>query len=147
MIWPFIAAGICGQDIVTKDIVRQKIEENEEKPVCGGKIVVTKVFNDGAMLGFMGKHPQMLKNMTLLMLGALTGAMAVTSQMDKKTLKKLGLAMMTGGAASNAYERFVYGKVTDYIRFEAGPEKFRKLVFNTGDFAVILGSICVALGR
>ncbi len=142
-----LAAGIFSQDVVTKQIVREKIKEREERPFLKGKVVLTKVFNDGAMLGLLRKHPDLLKSMTLLALGVLIGALAGEKPKECKSLRRIGLALMLGGAASNAYERLLYGKVTDYIRFDAGPEKFRKLVFNTGDFAVFIGSILTASAR
>ena len=62
-------------------------------------------------------------------------------------LQKLGLSMMLGGAASNAYERFRYEKVTDYIQFNFGNKKFRKVVYNIGDFAIFAGGLLVCVGE
>lgn len=142
-----IAAAVFGQDALTKQIVREKVGKREERPLAGGKVILTKVYNDGAALGLLKKHPAILKNMTLLSVGSLFGALAVMKREGGHKTRRLGLALMLGGAASNAYERFLYGEVTDYIRFEAGPGKFSRLVFNTGDFAVVIGSILAAFGK
>ena len=62
-------------------------------------------------------------------------------------LQKAGLSMMLGGAGSNAFERIKYGKVTDYIRFNVGTQKFRNVVYNMGDFAVFAGTLFLILGE
>ena len=41
---------------------------------------------------------------------------------------KLGLSLLLGGAASNAFERAAYGKVTDYFRISIAAKA------GTGDF-------------
>ena len=36
--------------------------------------------------------------------------------------------------------------VTDYIRFDFGPERLRQIVFNLGDFAIMIGALLTVLG-
>ena len=59
---------------------------------------------------------------------------------------KLGLSLLLGGAASNAFERAAYGKVTDYFRISIGSKKLEKIIFNIGDFCIFAGSALAAVG-
>lgn len=147
MVWFGLAAGICGEDLLFKNYVEKHIRENSEKKLFKDKVVLTKVYNKGAMLGWLKDEPEILRCATLLGVGSLAGALLAVSGRKGYIFQKLGLSMVLGGACSNAYERFSSGRVTDYIRFEAGPEKFRRVVFNKGDFAVFAGSLLLVIGE
>ena len=147
MIWFGLAAAICGEDLFFKSYVRDYIEADKEKEFCNGKMVLTKAYNRGAMMGWLKDEPKKLRAGTLFGVGALVGGLVSVSGKKGCFLQKLGIALMLGGASSNAYERLKYGKVTDYIRFNIGPEEFRKVVFNKGDFAVFGGSLIWLLGE
>ena len=142
-----IAAGICGLDLLIKETVNTQIKENEKIYTCENKVIVTKYHNPGAALGALKENPCVLKGVTLFGLGSLVGGLSALSERKGFGLQKLGLSMMLGGAVSNAYERFRYGKVTDYIRFNFGNEKFRTIVYNMGDFAIFVGGFFVCIGE
>lgn len=141
------AAAICGGDLLIKDYVKENVAERSRKNLAGNRIILTKFFNKGAMLGAMSDNPELLKGMTIFGVGSLAGALMSLTGKRGHRLQKLGLSMMLGGAASNAYERLKYGKVTDYIRFNVGTEKFRNVVYNAGDFAVFAGTLLLMLGE
>ena len=63
-----------------------------------------------------------------------------------KRLLKTGLSLLLGGAFSNTYDRMKAKAVTDYIRFDFGPERLRQIVFNLGDFAIMIGALLTVLG-
>ena len=95
----------------------------------------------------MADNPELLKGMTIFGVGSLAGAWMMVAGKRGHSLQKLGLSMMLGGAGSNAYERLKYGKVTDYIRFNVGTEKFRNVIYNVGDLAVFAGTLLLLLGE
>ena len=134
------AAAICGGDLIIKDYVKENVAERSRKNLVGNKVILTKYFNKGAMLGAMADNPELLKGMTIFGVGSLAGAWMMVAG-------KRGLSMMLGGAGSNAYERLKYGKVTDYIRFNVGTEKFRNVIYNVGDLAVFAGTLLLLLGE
>lgn len=141
------AAAICGGDLMIKDYVKENVAERSRKNLAGNRVILTKYFNRGAMLGAMADKPELLKGMTIFGVGSLTGALMMVGGKKGYFLQKAGLSMMLGGAGSNAYERIKYGKVTDYIRFNVGTEKFRSVVYNVGDFAVFAGTLFLILGE
>jgi signal peptidase II len=53
---------------------------------------------------------------------------------------RVGLAMVFGGAAANAYDRGVQGSVIDFIQIPYWP------IFNVSDSAVVLGVAVLVLG-
>jgi signal peptidase II len=130
-----------------KDYVKDYVSLHSRKKLVGDKVILTKIFNKGAMLGVMSENPELLKKITIFGIGGLVGALTMLSGKRGHRLQKLGLSMMLGGAGSNAYERLRYGKVTDYVRFNVGSEKFRSVVYNIGDFAVFAGTIFLLLGE
>ena len=142
-----IAAGICGTDLLIKETINMQVEENQKIYTCDGKVIVTKYYNPGAALGFLKDYPFALKGVTLFGIGSIVGALAALSGRKGYTLPKLGLAMMLGGAGSNAYERFFNGKVTDYIRFNFGNKNFQRVVYNVGDFAIFAGGFLVCISE
>lgn len=142
-----LAVAICGSDLAIKETVKENIEENSKTYVCEDKLIVTKFYNRGAALGRLSEHPTLLKGITIFGVGSLVGALAATCGLKGHYFQKLGLSMMLGGAGSNAYERLRYGKVTDYIQFNVKNPKYRRIVYNLGDFAIFTGSAMVILGE
>ena len=67
------AAAICGGDLLIKDYVRENIAERSRKSLAGNRIILTKFFNKGAMLGAMSDNPELLKGMTIFGVGSLAG--------------------------------------------------------------------------
>ncbi len=147
MVWFGLAAAICGEDLFFKNYVKECMGKNSEKKLPGDKVILTKAYNDGAMLGWLSDAPEVLRGVTMLGVGSLAGALMAYSGKKGHTCQKLGLSLMLGGAASNAWERIRHGKVTDYIRFDAGPEKFRRIIFNQGDFALFAGAVLLFAGE
>ena len=142
-----LALAVCGADLIIKDTVKENVEENQKIYTCDDKIMITKFYNPGAMLGAFGERPGVVKGFTIFGLGALVGALSAISGDRGRKLQKLGLSLMIGGASSNAYERFQYGKVTDYIQFNFKNKKFRRVIYNLGDFAIFGGSFLLCLGE
>ncbi len=102
--------------------------------------------NSGAMLGLGRKHP----GVVLLLAGTLSAAAFVlyilTLGRAGKRLLKAGLSLLLGGAFSNLYDRLRSRYVTDYISFVRGPVRLRRIVYNVGDFAIMIGAALIAAG-
>ena len=65
----------------------------------------------------------------------------------KSVLIRLGLALLLGGAASNAYDRIMKKEVTDYFRISIGSKRLERIIFNIGDMAIFVGGILTAIGE
>ena len=118
----------------------------KDPTILGGYVTITKSHNSGAMLGLFKKWPKQLLAVSLVLLGMIGGMLVAASGKRGNILLKTGLTLLLGGAASNVCERYAKGSVTDYVRFNFGPEKFRKIVFNIGDFFIFAGAVLTAVG-
>ena len=107
MLWILIAAAVCAGDLLVKHYIDTHKEENCHEPVVGGHIIITRFHNPGAMLGWMKDKPKMLMGVTILGIGVLAGGLMGSLYKKKSVLIRLGLALLLGGAASNAYDRIM----------------------------------------
>lgn len=102
--------------------------------------------NEGAFLNFGESTPTLVRLVSVCLTAALSTVFVLTLGKAGKGLLKTGLALLLGGAFSNTYDRMRKKAVTDYLRFDFGPEKFRRIVFNLGDFAILIGALLSVLG-
>lgn len=102
--------------------------------------------NRGAFLNLGEKTPALVRLISVLFTAVLAIVFVLTLGKAGRGLLKSGLALLLGGAFSNTYDRLRKKAVTDYIRFDFGPERFRKIVFNLADFAIMIGALLVVLG-
>ncbi len=146
MIWILLAAAVAAGDLRIKKWIREHKEINSRAPVAGGRIIITKYYNTGAMLGILKNKARLLSGATLLALGIIIGLLLSLLGRRGDHVMKLGLSLLLGGAASNAFERVAYGKVTDYFRISIGSKKLEKVIFNLGDFCIFVGCAIMAVG-
>ena len=144
MLWILIAAGVC---LCIKHYIDGHKKENCHEPVMGGHIIITRYHNPGAMLGWLKDKPRMLLGITLFAIGVLTAGLAGALRENRSILIRLGLALLLGGAASNACDRIVHHQVTDYFRIRIGSKKLERIIFNLGDMAIFMGSLIALLGE
>ncbi len=102
--------------------------------------------NEGAFLNLGERKPRLICGISAALTILLTAVFVLTLGKAGKGLLKTGLSLLLGGAFSNTYDRLKHKMVTDYIRFDFGPSKFRRIVFNLGDFAIVLGALLIVLG-
>lgn len=102
--------------------------------------------NEGAFLNFGESTPALVRLVSVCLTAVLSAVFVLTLGKAGKGLLKTGLALLLGGAFSNTYDRMRKKAVTDYLRFDFGPEKFRRIVFNLGDFAILIGALLSVLG-
>ena len=142
-----LAAALCGGDLLIKDCVKDNLDEKSQKRILGDHIILTKFYNEGAMLGVLSEQKELLKGITIFGVGSLAGALMAMGSLKDHRLQKVGLSMMLGGALSNGYERLKWGKVTDYISFNCKKQKLRNVVYNFEDFAIFGGTALLVIGE
>lgn len=147
MLWILIATAVCAGDLIVKHYIDTHKEENCHEPVVGGHIIITRFHNPGAMLGWMKDKPKMLMGVTIIGIGVLAGGLMGSLYKKKSVSIRLGLALLLGGAASNAYDRIMKKEVTDYFRISIGSKRLERIIFNIGDMAIFIGGILTAIGE
>lgn len=128
-------------DIILKSCIEGNLIRKEERTACGGKVILRKVYNRGFSMNLMEEQPDTVKYVSAFSTIILT-IVQLISLMRKKccAFKKIGLSMMTAGAWSNTFDRWLRGYVIDYIGFQTKKEKLTKLTWNLGDFFLIAGA-------
>jgi len=108
----------------------------------GGEIVpVTDFFNyrllwnPGVSYGFLIGVPQPV---IMTMIGVALALLGWWWWRDKSLLVRCGLAIILGGAISNALDRWLYGAVADFFQFYIADWSF--YVFNLADVAITFGA-------
>lgn len=147
MVWLLLAAAFCGADLAIKKYIQSHKSEGEHQPVFGGKIIITRFYNEGAMMGFLKDKTKLLFGITCVIFGMVLGILLFLIGKPENRLLKFGLSLLLGGAASNAYERCFKGKVTDYFSLNIGIKPLKRVVFNIGDFFIFIGSIIAVISE
>lgn len=112
------------------------------KEFLGGYITVKKTRNTGFIMNKASGSKWVLPVISM-MFGVTTYLYLLTLGKKRRKLKRLGLALIIGGAASNLYDRIQKGGVTDYLILRGLP----KIVFNLADFIIVIGAIVSYIGE
>ena len=140
-----IVAALFAGDFFLKQQVDKRIEKEERKEICNGKIVVRKYYNKGAALNLMEKSPKVLRTVCggMILLLGIIWYLLLRNKKNPGIL--LGISMILGGGASNLCDRITKGHVVDYFSFQTPWERLNRVVFNLSDMFIFLGSILIVI--
>ena len=142
-----ILAGIFWGDFFLKNYIESHENERDERVIWKGKLLIRKHHNKGMMLNAGQKRRRLVAAVSLAFTLILTVVFIVSLGHRGNNLLRLGLALLLGGAFSNTYDRLRRGYVVDYVSFNVPWEAFRKIVFNIGDFAIMIGALVSVLSE
>lgn len=150
-----VMAGTLFLDQLTKYIIKSSMTLGESIPVLGNFFRITYVENPGMAFGIRIENP------TTFAIVSIFAALLVFYYLFR--LRKQGwvlqtaLSLIAAGAIGNLFDRFLYGKVVDFLDFEffdisippfkllflhfPGYSMMRWPVFNVADSAVTIGMI------
>ncbi len=141
----FIAAIIVvniGCDQVSKTLVRQHLDYNEDIKLINNHFTLTKVENTGAFLSLGASMSLPFKWVFLngLPLLALTfGVVYLFTKTNMSKIIRFGLSCVIGGGIGNLYDRLLYGSVTDFLHIDF--ILFQTGIFNLADVSIMIGAI------
>ena len=136
---------VAGTDLICKWYVDSKFRKGESVICCKEKITVRKVHNKGMMLNFLEKRPEIVKICSFIaMVMALIYQMFLFTKQGRLR-EKIGVALISGGAPSNTFDRIKRGYVVDYIGFNHKWKKAADVTYNLGDFAIFAGAFLVLI--
>lgn len=136
-----ITAVLAMLDITVKSFIENGMARGEERTTCGGKVILRKVYNKGFSMSLLEEKPEVVKYASAYMTVLLTIVQLITLMRKKRFLKKAGLSLMTAGAWSNTFDRWVRGYVIDYLGFQTKWKKITQITCNLGDFFIAAGGI------
>ena len=133
-----------GCDQISKNIVRQQIEYNERIALVNDHLTLTKIENQGALLGLGQSLPQPVKILLLTVLPLASLGLALLYLLANRNLSKsmvLSICFIIGGGIGNIYDRLVYGSVTDFLHIDF--VLFETAIFNMADVSILVGVLVI----
>jgi len=112
--------------------------EGGSTPLIGDLVRVSKVYNDGAIFGFLDASAMIMAALTVLVVvGVVWYEWRHGSGLGP--LVTLGLGLLVGGAIGNLIDRLRFGHVIDFV--DMGLGETRWYAWNISDAAVFLGVV------
>ena len=133
-------------DLLIKNHVERMVVEDGEKPILGGRLLLHKHHNKGAVLNVGERRRGLISVLSVALTLGATVLFLMTFTCRGSRLMKMGLALLLGGAYSNTYDRLVRKYVVDYISFPVKNEKIRNIIFNISDFCIMIGALLMVIG-
>jgi signal peptidase II len=127
-------------DQLTKAMVRASLPLHESVTIIPGLIDFTHVRNTGAAFGFLNAvdFPFKTAVISLIATAALVGVgMYAASLAHHQIIARIGLALITGGAAGNLLDRLIVGSVVDFV--DVYWRTWHFWAFNVADSAISIG--------
>jgi signal peptidase II len=127
-------------DQLTKAMVRASLPLHESVTVIPGLVDFTHVRNTGAAFGILNavEFPFKTAVIALIATAALVGVgMYAASLAHHQRVARIGLALITGGAAGNLLDRLTVGSVVDFVDIYWRTWHF--WAFNIADSAISFG--------
>lgn len=131
---------------LTDQFLKSRVEKDKietGKQYFGDSITIKKSVNKGLIMNNLEEKPRWVLSLASAMFGMTAYIYLLTLGKKHRKVKRLGLALMVGAAASNLYDRIKKGGVTDYFVIKGIP----KVIFNLSDIVIIFGSIISIIGE
>ena len=144
-------------DQVSKYIIKAQMDIYDSIPIMGNFFQITYVENDGAAFGVRLGSPKLF--LALSVIAAILVFYYLIRMRDKNWIPQLALAFIAAGAIGNLVDRFIYGKVVDFLDvefFDIYIPSFNFLsltiseysmtrwpIFNIADIAITCGMIII----
>ena len=138
-----VTVGVVLLDQLTKTWVDASFEraaDGGSTPLIGDLVRISKVYNDGAIFGFLDASAALMAVLSVLVVIAVVwyewrhGA-------GLGPLVTVGLGLLTGGAIGNLIDRVRFGHVIDFV--DMGLGDMRWYAWNISDAAVFLGIVAL----
>ncbi|HMV08809.1 MAG TPA: signal peptidase II [Cyclobacteriaceae bacterium] len=134
-------------DQISKAIVRNRIDENEQISVVNPYFTLMRVENEGAFLSLGDSLPKMVRFVLLALFPLAVLGFGIGYLFFKRNISRsvlLGFAFVIGGGIGNLYDRLVYGSVTDFMHMNF--VIFKTGIFNMADVSIMTGIGIVLIG-
>lgn len=134
-------------DLSIKDYVERYGHESDEKRIMNGSLIIRKHHNHGVAFNIGSDRHKLVVALSSLFTCLVTVLFLCTLSMKGRMLLKTGLSLILGGAYSNTYDRIKRKYVVDYVSFGVKWNWLNRIIFNIGDFGIMLGALLVVLSE
>lgn len=144
MLWIIIGTTIFLIDFMIKKRAEKNLKGQGKKPIGKTGCSLILLHNKGFAGSKMKDKPEVVKILHTIILFLFLLICIVVGYFKKgNEMTAFGLSMILGGGASNLYDRWKKGYVTDYL----GLPVAKKLVFNVSDLCIFAGAVLAILGE
>jgi len=135
-----VSGSIAALDQVSKYIIKTNLGLHDNIIVVKNFFNITYVLNPGGAFGIFASSSPEVRKFIFLFLSSIVAVMLLWFY--KKCAADFlffstGLALVFGGAVGNLIDRFIYGKVVDFLDFYIGSMHWP--AFNIADSAISVG--------
>ena len=99
------------------------------------------IYNSGIAFGIFDGYGNLTSNLLLVITIFILIYLIRLLVKEKVQIAKFALSLITAGALGNIIDRFIDGKVTDFLHLEFGSFSF--FIFNLADAFITLGAILI----
>ena len=99
------------------------------------------IYNSGIAFGIFDGYGNLASNLLLVITILILIYLIRLLVKEKVQIAKFALSLITAGALGNIIDRFIDGKVTDFLHLEFGSFSF--FIFNLADAFITLGAILI----
>ena len=129
-------------------LITNKIKKQKTPYLLNKHIEIHYEKNTGMMLGLSKNNRAIVLIITTILLILVLGTTIFLIFFTRGMITlKIGCIVLSGGAMSNALERYIYKHVIDYISFPKFLiKKVRRIIFNVADFFIFIGCLIILIG-
>lgn len=135
MLWAIIVILVVSIDQIVKHVITTNLTVGALKQVIPNFFYITHYENTGIAWSLMSNSRYIIIGITSVV------AVAIGYYLFKsdKTIIKISLSLILGGAIGNLIDRIFTGSVTDFLEFHFGSYTFP--VFNAADICIVTGAV------
>lgn len=134
-------------DLGIKKYIEDHGNINKEKKIAKNLLILRKHHNKGVAMNIGSNKRPIVAMISTFFTFLMTIVFIFTLTTRGKGLLKAGLALILGGAYSNTYDRLKRKYVVDYVSFNVKWKRLQDIIFNIGDFGIIIGAIFLVLSE
>lgn len=135
-----ISGSIIFADQLTKYIIKINIALYDNIIVIKNFFNITHILNPGGAFGFFASSSPGVRKFIFLFASSIVALLILwfyKKYAENFIFLSIGLALIFGGAVGNLIDRFIYGKVVDFLDFYIGT--YHWPAFNMADSAITIG--------
>ena len=135
-----ISGSIIFADQLTKYIIKINIALYDNIIVIKNFFSITHILNPGGAFGFFASSSPGVRKFIFLFVSSIVVLFILwfyKKYAENFIFLSIGLALIFGGAVGNLIDRFIYGKVMDFLDFYMGT--YHWPAFNMADSAITIG--------
>lgn len=151
MVYYVFALFVFVLDQIAKRLIVVNMYEGESVSVIGDFFKLTSHRNTGAAFGILPNQRWFFVVITTVIVIGIIWYLQKLRKEPTKTLLKVALALLLGGACGNFLDRALFGEVVDFLHFHFVFSLFGRnvdyeyAIFNLADSAIVIGVALIFL--